>query len=835
MGDLLLWLMGKDPTQIPKDAHTQFMWMHAPKSWMVFVMVAIVAGLLYGVFRLYRRELDSCPPGWKFLLGCLRGLVVILLALVLMGPALSVSIHKTIEPFVILLLDDSLSMSIRDRYKQTPQMSKLEETLGRALTTGPDNKPLSRAEITTAVIKAKQGKFLRQLSERGKLRILTFSDKVKLRESIPGTTKGERSANENDNAGSGMTLERADPVPPLIPAGPGTNLGRGIRESLKALAGQPLAGIVLMSDGQNTVGIDPGQMASKAASLGVPIFPIGIGDPAEPRNIKVTDLWIPERVFRNDPVLIQATIAGRGFDGTFVEVKLISKKIDAHKEDGSAEVILGRKRITLSGANASTKISMQTIPTKAGKFVYSIRVPAQPDELLTDDNNKSNVVTVLDEQAKVLLIAGGPSWDYRLIKNLLIRDKTINLSCWLQSMSSKMQQEGNTPIKRLPDSPKDLFAYDVILFLDPNPDEFNEAWIAKLKEFLAKQAGGMLFMAGPQYTMQFTSGGGTRGIRELLPVRLSDLNTGIFEAMGTTHTRAWPLHIRAEGVDHPMLQIKKNTRAVAQLWESVPGVFWSFPLSKAKPAAQVLLEHSNPRFKRDGRGRPLLVCGQFGPGRTVYLGFSGSWRWRRRGIHIFEQFWIQTIRYLLEGRLSLGRRRGRIILDREVYAVGDRMAISAKVYDTHFKPLEVDVLKARVGGGDSQEVISLKPIPGRLGHFEGSSFARHLGINKVVITLQGDEGKPVNLVREFNVEIPNIEFADPRMNQTILTNLAKGSNGQYFDVWDWETVAAAIPDKRETTVVRGKPIELWDTNRVLFLFVFLLTIEWIIRKRFQLM
>ncbi len=36
---------------------------------------------------------------------------------------------------------------------------------------------------------------------------------------------------------------------------------------------------------------------------------------------------------------------------------------------------------------------------------------------------------------RVLLVAGAPTWDYRLVQTLLSRDKTIGLSCWLPTLS----------------------------------------------------------------------------------------------------------------------------------------------------------------------------------------------------------------------------------------------------------------------------------------------------------------------------------------------------------------------------------------------------------------
>jgi Ca-activated chloride channel family protein len=80
-----------------------------------------------------------------------------------------------------------------------------------------------------------------------------------------------------------------------------TSLGQGIFASLSAIAGKPLSlpktnspddvanvdigyygssAIVLLSDGENTSGPDPGAVAQVASTAGVHIFPIGIGSSA---------------------------------------------------------------------------------------------------------------------------------------------------------------------------------------------------------------------------------------------------------------------------------------------------------------------------------------------------------------------------------------------------------------------------------------------------------------------------------------------------------------------------------------------------------------------------
>ena len=103
----------------------------------------------------------------------------------------------------------------------------------------------------------------------------------------------------------------------------------------------------------------------------------------------------------------------------------------------------------------------------------------------------------------------------------------------------------------------------------------------------------------------------------------------------------------------------------------------------------MLVEHSDPTLRSVEGSRPLLVAGRYGSGHTLYLGFNGTWRWRRAGrqAEFFDKFWIQAVRYLVEGRSLEGRRRGYVQTDRDRYEIGDKVTITARLQDPTFSPL----------------------------------------------------------------------------------------------------------------------------------------------------
>ena len=830
MLESLLNILGKSEARIPEGADVGFTFRHAPHSWMVFVLIGVVAGFLYGVWWLYRREIDSCSPRWKSLLAMLRSGIVLLAVLIFLGPMLTYSTQRIIQPYIMVLLDDSLSMAIRDRYREEARIEAVSEATGMG-TEELTESPPTRAEIIDRLLRNDDHGFIRRLTTRGKVRVLSFSDRLRLRDTR-GAEDPEVALRELEEAEE--TVELGDPVPPIEPEGKTTNIARAIREARRLAAGSPLAGIVLLTDGQNTAGGDPGTTAARAGDDDVPVFTSGIGDPGEPINIRVVDLWAPENVFRDDPMLIQVSIKSQGIEGEDATLELHVRDTGQSAAEDERGQMVAQKTVKLS-AGLQT-VSFEHNPQEAGTFLYSVTVTPREDELLDSDNNKSTVVNVLREQVRVLLVSGSPTWEYRLVKNLLIRDSTIDLSCWLQSMSHDMRQDGNTSIESLPRSRQELMEYDALLLFDPDPAEFNEKWIEEIKNFMENHAGGLLWMSGPQYSLQFLTHARTREIRDVLPVRLRGLEAGILDAMGTTKKREWPLKVPPESTDHPILQIRQDAQDTGRIWGDLPGVYWSFPTRGTKPGAQTLLEHTNPQLRTEQGAVPLLATGQYGPGRSVYVGFQSTWRWRRPGVRYFQKFWIQTVRYLVQGRLVRGRTRGRILTNRDVYAVGDRVTITAQLYDPAYRPLQRDTVTARVNGPRaSEQEVQLRAVAQNPGEYEGSVVARQMGLNELEVVLERADGEPVRVQRQFTVEMPDVESANPRMNVSLLKDIAGRSGGAYFPLDKVNGVADAIPDRREMTVVHGRPIPLWDTSRMLIVLVVLFTLEWAFRKRFRLM
>ncbi len=806
----------------PDSTATRFLFTHAPQSvWLIFY-VMFWLGLLYGLYWFYQRFRPDLSPKARWTLITLRGLTCLLLALIFMGPTLALTLQQKIYPEIVLLLDDSLSMSIEDAYPDEADAERVASALDMGVESFRE-KAMSRRDILQTLLSQKEQQFLKALSEKGTVRILSFSENVAFQSEWPAA--GQAEADTTPDPETSPTTLLGDF---LKAEGQGTDHAGAFRDALLRLQERPLAAMLLFGDGQNTSGLDPLREVSALQGPEIPLFTVGLGNPGDPVNARVVQVRAPEVVYRSDPFEVEVDISLQGLNASQVEVELLRRKV-GEESDRSVE----RKRVERSETEELSSVTFSVMPEELGEFVYTVQIPEQPGELILVDNEKSTLVNVLDEKVRVLLLSSSPNWEYRMLRALLIRDKTFQVSCWLQSLSSKMTQDGDKPIKRLPTSKKEWSEYDVVMLIDPDPKDFSPPRLEGIEAFLGEHGGGLIWISGMQYSHRMLNQTASRdSVRRMLPV---SFEPELSPPLQSSYRQEWPVRLAPEGQTHPALRLHRNAETNERLWAQLPGVYWHMDTQAAKPGFNVLMTHADPRFIQDGEPAPLMVSGQFGPGRTLYLGFQGTWRWRKLGVEVYESFWVKSIRHVMEGRLNANARRGQLNTDRDVYALKQEMLLTGKFFTESYEMLEQDELTVQhmVNGVDMPSV-QIKAIPGRPGEYEGSLLAHRLGTHQFRVSLEGRN--PVEITRSVTVEVPNVEFSKPSLNVAALEDMSANSGGgAYFEVDQLEELVQAIPERAEILAIPQRPRPLWDNLWVLLLLVSLLGAEWAVRKHVGMM
>lgn len=835
--DNLLWLAGyNDLREMPPDAKVTREFLNQPTSWGVFVLIAVIAALLYAIYALYRREMPGCPTWVKMVLATLRAAAMLLLVFILLNPALIYFRYRTDHPALIIARDASLSMNTRDSYQDAAAAGSVAKMMGKSADDIRKQKP-TRVEIINDALSRDNLKFLTALSARGKVQAINFSDhidKVDARAAKPDAVMDATEDKSREKASDELSIK---PLPRLRAEGRGTDIWSAIRESL---ATESPSAIIMFTDGQHTGKDDPRAAAREARDRGIPLLIVGVGDPARPRNLKATDLYVRQQVWQDEPFEIDAMVVAQGLEPREVRVELIEQKVsDADGTAGSGTVV-ATQQLAIPDGGGRLRVQFSHSVKESGRFKYTVKVETVENELDEADNETpaAEAKVLSRERVRVLLVAGAPTWEFRLVQKLLSRDKTITVSCWLQTLDEERAQEGTRQITRLPITKEELFYYDVVMLFDPNPQEFDAPWVELLKSFVGEHSGGLLFMAGPKHSGRMLTSPRTSEMQKLMPVSFGDVGALEVAALLSTNQRAWPLKVIAANADHPVMRFYPDRAETLQRWETLPGIFWSFPSQEPKPTATVLLEHSDPTLRSVEGSRPLLVAGRYGSGHTLYLGFNGTWRWRRAGrqAEFFDKFWIQSVRYLVEGRSLEGRRRGYVQADRDRYEIGEKITVTSRLQDAAYNPLVAPKAEATLQvGSENPETVVLMPVSNQPGTFEASLTAKKTGRHSLRIRTAAAEAEGSNIETSFDVVLPSVETNQVWLDKPLLTELAQTSGGQYFDIDQLDQLAAAVPDKTRQIEVREKPDPLWDVRGMMFALVGLLSVEWFVRKRYKLL
>src|SRR5262249_26905356 len=416
------------------------------------------------------------------------------------------------------------------------------------------------------------------------------------------------------------------------------------------------------------------------------------------------------------------------------------------------------------------------VPTEPGRRMFRVRVrPAKKVAELADEFVQDEVgIEVVDRKTNVLLVAGGPMRDYQLVRNLLHRDKTIDVDVLLQTGVPGISQESDNVIFDFPDNREDLFKYDVIVAFDPDWQKIrgeNGERLDLLSEWVFGQAGGLMLVAGEVNTTPLATASDAikqdmSKLLELYPVYLDSQRIIDDEEFQS----AWPVEFTREGMEAAFLQLTENAVTSAAAWKEFPGIYRCFPTTGPKAGATVYARFTDPRST--AREQPILLASQFfGAGRVMYLGSAEMWRLRALEEDFYDRLWIKMLREVGQGRLLRGTNRGILLLEKTQYPLGATGQVRARLLDPQFKDYAADKVSVEIFHPRGKLLSPAPTLVGdktRPGHFGGPFVAALPGNYKLELPIP----ESTDLLRgSISVRLPNLEFDHPEQNEPLLRSI----------------------------------------------------------------
>jgi hypothetical protein len=636
----------------------------------------------------------------------------------------------------------------------------------------------------------------------------------------------------------------------LRPSGVSTKLGDALQFLVDHERGGPIAGICLLSDGNANAGTDWREALQSAQDAEVPVFTIGVGTDRPPINVRVVDIEAPARVYPGDAFHLTAFLQSYGLEGQSVRMELVaSQPAPAGDEAPPVETFIEERRVQLGSDGAVLPIDFELHPEETGRVRYKVRVKAPAGDLDARDNQQVADVRIIDRKNKVLLFAGGATREYRFLRVLCYRDREIEVDVHIQGVSPEMAQEADRVLAEFPTTVEEMFQYDCVVAFDPDWMILSDAQIELLERWVAEKAGGLILIAGPVYTPEWTTlGRGSAAdetLRALYPVIFyrrggSRLGRGRFAS-----TQAWPLEMTDEGLGARFLWLDDSPARSLEIWSRFEGVYGYQPVRGAKPASNVYARFSNPDTEVDGE-LPVFMAGQFyGAGRVFYLGSGEMWRLNAMDVGYFERFYTQLMRSVSQGRLLRDSSRGILLVSKDRCILGETIVVRAGLSDAQFRPLTRQRVAATLVSPDGiRRELVLRKIQesGQEGTYSGQFPALSEGDYRVELAIPDSPDLEL-LDKTVRVRLPDREVESPQRNDAVLSELAESSGGEYFvglaaalgsDGAPSESgLMAAITPQDQETYFPGAPDKDFQQRLMAWLLVLIcgaLVTEWLVRR-----
>jgi uncharacterized membrane protein len=725
--------------------------------WWGYALVFALA--LVGAWFTYSRVALQLAPSRRALLTALRALTLLLIVFILLRPVRFVRAEGASDSIVAILVDGSRSMRLADA----------------------DGTRVDRARAIAQDLQARLG-------QRFKTELLSFG------ETLSRTELAQLSADARRSDLSAALTSLAD-----------------------RYRARPLAGVIVLSDGGDT----SVEEVTGRHTMAMPVYTIGIGNPAIPRDREVINLTAGEPLLTGSSVDLSVSVTSSGFGTTPIELRL--------KENGRP---LETRRVSPAGDAAPVHELFTVSPPPDRATVYTIEIPVDTSEVVVENNTRSVLVPPQGRRRKVLLIEGAPGFEHTFLKRALARDTALEVDSvvrkgqndegrdtfFIQAASSRTAALASGYPRRV----ADLFQYDAVFFGNIGGDFFSRDQLAMTSDFVARRGGGLLVFGARSFERAGLAG---TPLEEALPIDLTDRRASILRTAAGSAPAANTLALTADGVAHPATRVAVTIEESQKRWTQLPPLASVAPAGGPRPGAQILAVTATP----GGELRPLIVTQRYGQGRALAFAGEASWRWRMMlpaSNNTHELVWRQLARWVASGAAD------RVEIPTAAAALpGTTENISVLVRGEEFNPVADAVVSLRVTepGGHERTMAAALTDPS-MGRYAAAVRFDQPGVYSVAADVRRGSEKLGPVTRSLLVGGVDLELSQPRLNDSVLRRIAETTGGQYAPA----SAAQQVPAMVAATDAGKPPSEmrdLWNNGFSLAVIIGLLAAEWIVRRR----
>ena len=600
-----------------------------------------------------------------------------------------------------------------------------------------------------------------------------------------------------------------------LPQGQQTTVGSSLQDVWRQYSQQRIVAVVLLSDGAQRA-LQPRDMpvlsaASLLSKRRIPVYTVGFGEASltgKVHDVAVRDIQAPRTVYEKNNLIVDADIAHSGFPNEEFTVQLLVDDVLGNNTlvNTSSEV-LGKDDAS------SVNVPLNWVPNLPGEYKMTVKVDPLSGETITQNNQFSTFVTVKKGGIKVLYLEGGiRPHEPRAIRRALDESPDIRLD--RRVLLNPWRPDRNVG----EDSWWEPGHYDVFILGDLDADRLSKEHWDRLRRAVERGAG--LIMIGGNHS--FGPGGHAETpLADVLPIRMDPFSR---DRTGASIHLDSPLKVIPTEVGLRYVMRLGTQGRDERSWEGMPPLDGGnrFEEEDLKGGVQILAMASE--------GHPLLVAWEPAAGRVMAFAGDTTYRWifpgNHRGEHI--RFWRQIILWLSRKddetddhvHLALNRRRLRS---------GETLELFASAADSEGNHLqnaefEVTIVNSK---DETHKVAMARDELGARGEFDGVLSS---GDYIAQVSVQSDGNQVGKAQVRFLVFEEDLEWDSPA-NLALLQSISRETKGQFLTPEELPRFFREFRSRPLLSYQSRREVSIWDKWPFLLLFVCVLSVEWILRKR----
>ncbi|QDV21843.1 hypothetical protein [Aureliella helgolandensis] len=610
-----------------------------------------------------------------------------------------------------------------------------------------------------------------------------------------------------------------------LPRGKLTDLGQALSELGRQQVEPPLRAVILMGDATQTQlppRVDATVVARQMAQLDQPILVVGLGvrgEKSQLRDVAIEGLPESFSAFVKKELNVPLVIRALGMQNQPINLQL---KL---RSSGKPDQILASRTVLATGPAEQLPLEFKIVVPDAGEYLLEATATVDTQEQVESNNKAISFVSVREGGVNILYLEGQLRAEQAFLKRSL--DESLDFQISPYYLPEKDRQKWPVDLSRTIDFDR----FDAIIIGDLDAGALSPQTQQRLRRRVEMGAG--LLLLGGYHT--YSLGGYARSeLASLFPVELNLRSQAWGAPVDETQHILGDVKLRPTR-PNPITSLAGDPLDNARQWESLKPLQGMNRLGRvvAKPGVQVLLE--------DAEGEPALVTGEAGRGRVLAFAGDTTWRWWLGGQKkVHQQFWRQAMLWLIrrdtlnEGfRLDLQRRR---------LALGDTPPLSVEWFggsENKAMPSEVKI-ELSCEGRWLQNLVSTKQSESMLQATLAGLEAP--GLYRAALTATGADGTPYEADIAFVVRDESVELENPSADWQMMANIVSANAAAEGQLVLPEEIGQALgwlrerQDATKVTTIEKRRLgdAAWDAWLYLVLFCALMSVEWGLRKAWQL-